>query len=178
MGDDDTSEFLLSFVTKHINRTDRILEIGCNMGRNLNTLYLNGYKNLCGIEICAEALELLRQTYPNLDRDCQLYNAPVEDVIGSIPDQEYGAVFTLAVLEHIHTDSEWIFRDMVRIARDSLIIIEDETAISWRTFTRNYKKVFEKLGMEQVEEARCQSLPGMGGGSVARVLVHRNNIGN
>ena len=35
-------------------------------------------------------------------------------------------VFTMAVLEHIHLDSEWVFSEMARIAKKYLITIEDE----------------------------------------------------
>jgi len=166
------SQFLLSLIRECITKDDKILEIGCNVGRNLNILQLNGYKKLCGIEICTEALELLSQTYPNLVGNCQLYNSSIEDVIGSIPDQEYGAVFTLAVLEHIHPDSNWVFPHMVRITKKYLITIEDEQCYSWRHFPRNYKKVFESLGMRQVKEVHCDSSVALNSNFVARVFVH------
>lgn len=56
----------------------------------------------------------------------------------------------MAVLEHIHFDSDWIFAELVRIA-PLIITIEDEVDISTRHFPRNYQKVFEPLGMRQVD---------------------------
>ena len=40
-----------------------ILEFGCNVGRNLNFLYKNGFKNLTGVEICNAAIELGKKIY-------------------------------------------------------------------------------------------------------------------
>ncbi len=164
------SQLLLDLVKEYATEKDKLLEIGCNAGRNLNTLYSNGYKELSGIEICTEALELLKQIYPSLNGNCQFYNMPVENIIRSFPDNEYNVIYTLAVLEHIHTDSEWIFHDMVRVSKDLIITVEDEVTISWRHFPRNYKKIFEQLGMEQVREINCEKVARLSGRVIARVF--------
>ena len=41
-----------SFKNINLSKNSTILEMGCNVGRNLNYLYKNGYKNLTGVEIC------------------------------------------------------------------------------------------------------------------------------
>jgi len=169
------SQFLLRLIRECTTKDGKILEIGCNVGRNLNALYLDGYKSLCGIEICTDALELLRQTYPSLGKNCRFYNAPVEDAIGSISDREYNTVFTLAVLEHIHPDSEWIFHHVTRVAKKHLITIEDEHCYSGRHFPRNYREVFENLGMRQIKEVHCDSRFALNENFVARVFVHKNS---
>ena len=40
------------------NKNLKILELGCNVGRNLNFLLNNNFKNLSGIEINMNAIEL------------------------------------------------------------------------------------------------------------------------
>jgi len=68
----------------------------------------------------------------------------------------------MAVLEHIHPDSEWIFEDMARITGLYLITIEAEKAEHWRLYPRNYKNIFEKYGLKQVEESSCDKESGLG----------------
>lgn len=48
---DERSEFLLETMNAYANKTDEILEIGCNVGRNLYFLDQAGYERLYGIEI-------------------------------------------------------------------------------------------------------------------------------
>ena len=164
------SEFLGQLVGKNVGPDAKILEIGCNIGRNLNYLFEAGFKNLHAIEISETAVQLLRETYPEMANCIEICNVPVEDVIKHLGENEYDLVFTMAVLEHIHTDSEWIFVEMVRICKERLITIEDERSVSWRHFPRNYKRVFEELGMQQMEEVNCSEVEGLGSVFVARVF--------
>ena len=53
-----------------------------------------------------------------------------------------------------------------------VITLEDEVAVSWRTFARNYKRVFEGVGMVQVEEDDCVELPDWYGSCRLRVFKH------
>lgn len=148
----ERSIFLLNLVKKYMDEKSKILEIGCNVGRNLNELFSGGFKNLSGIEISKNALETMKTAYPDMAKVVEVYNNPVEDKIKDFDDNAFDVVFTMAVLEHIHTDSEFIFSHMARITKKILITIEDEKGLSWRHFPRNYKKVFEGLGLKQFEE--------------------------
>jgi len=143
------SKFMLAFINKYANKEDKILEIGCSVGRNLQVLYESGYRNLSGIEINSEAVEIMKSRFTDMATSTELYNDAVENVIKEMPDNKYDIVFTMCVLEHIHEDSNWIFGEMARITRKALITLEDEDAVSWRTFARNYQKVFEGVGMKQ-----------------------------
>jgi len=166
------SEYLLSLIKKYAGKEEIILEVGCNSGRNLNYLYGEGYKNLEGIEICTEAVELLKKTYYELGTNCQIHNMAIEDIIGTIPDNKYDIVYTLAVLEHLHTDSNWVFKEIARIAKKIIITIEDEVGVSCHTYSRNYKKIFEGLGMTQLMEYNCRKIVDLGGSYMARVFKH------
>ena len=137
------SGFLLGLIKKYAKPEDKILEIGCNVGRNLYTLYSNGFKNLEGIDINEKALILMKRVYPNMQ--VKTYCSAVEDIIKKLG--KYDVIFTMATLEHIHTDSSWIFKEIQKRAK-TLITIEDEGGISWRHFPRNYKNIFKN----QVEE--------------------------
>lgn len=149
------SEFLFGYIKKYIDQSGKILEIGCNLGRNLNYLYENNFQNLTGIEISKEAINELKKTYPLLIENTEIIHSSVENIVKELPIENYDLVFTMAVLEHIHPDSEWIFAEIARITGSHLITIEAEKSEHWRIFPRNYKEVFEKLGLKQIEENRC-----------------------
>ncbi len=149
------SQFLLEIIQRHAKKNIKVLEIGCNVGRNLNYLYKAGFVNLEGIEISTNAVKLLKQTYPDMANHTKIYNEPVETIITEFRDGQYDLVFTMAVLLHIHTESEWIFPQMARITNDLLITIEAEWGEAWKRFPRNYKNIFEPLGMKQVEKLNC-----------------------
>lgn len=152
------SKSLVKIVQKYADHNARILEIGCNVGRNLNYLFLAGFKKLEGVEISKNAVQLLKQSYPEMSKYAKIHNKPIEEIIKKFKDNTFDIVFTMAVLEHIHPNSEWIFSEMVRITKGFIITIEDEHTPSWRHFPRNYKKVFESLHMKQVSTAKVEGL--------------------
>lgn len=125
---------------RYSNSNPNILEIGCNVGQNLNYLFSAGFDKLTGIEISEDAVVLMKKSYPRMAKNAKIINKPVEDAIGTFKENEFDIVFTMAVLEHIHPDSDFIFPEMARITNRYLITIEDERWVSWRHFPRNYKK--------------------------------------
>jgi SAM-dependent methyltransferase len=167
-GGHERSAFLVEILRRHAAPTDRILEIGCNAGRNLEHLFRAGFANLAGLEISPGALDVLRATYPELARAAALHLGALEERARGFADGEFDAVYTMAVLEHIHRDSDWVFAEIARIAGRVLITIEDERERSWRHFPRNYRRVFEPLGWKQVEETGA--VPGLSRAFVARVF--------
>jgi len=149
-----------------IKSEHRILEVGCNVGRNLSFLWEAGYKNLTGIEINKNALAMIPYAFPNLK--AELLCGKIEDVLPDL-GQNYHLVFSMAVLVHIHPDSEAIFGDMVNATRKWLITIEDEqTNKGDRHIARNYKDIFGGLGMELIFEK--QVVPGLSKAYRARVF--------
>ncbi|KPK42876.1 MAG: hypothetical protein AMJ78_00885 [Omnitrophica WOR_2 bacterium SM23_29] len=168
----ERSVFLLNLVKKYMDEKSKILEIGCNVGRNLNELFCAGFKDLSGIEISKNALETMKAAYHDMAKAIVIYNSPVEDKIKDFEDNAFDVVFTMAVLEHIHTDSEFIFSHMARITKKLLITIEDEKGLSWRHFPRNYKNVFEGLGLKQFEEISFgnSKIPGLTKHFVCRIF--------
>ncbi|WP_200816610.1 bifunctional 2-polyprenyl-6-hydroxyphenol methylase/3-demethylubiquinol 3-O-methyltransferase UbiG [Halobacillus sp. Marseille-P3879] len=151
----ERSEFLTKYVQKYIAKKGRILEVGCNVGRNLNHLYEQGYDRLSGIEISDEAVEALKKTYPMMAAQADIFHTPIEDIVTKMRTNSFHLVFSLAVLEHLHPDSEWVFEELARISRAYIITIEAEQAENWRLFPRNYKTIFEQFGYVQVEESDC-----------------------
>lgn len=161
------SEYLVSLVKQHASADASIIELGCNVGRNLHYLWEAGYRNLSGVEINEQAIKLMRERFP--DMQPTIYQGALEDRVKDLG--RYDLVFTMAVLEHIHRDSEWVFKEMARITQKCLITIEDEKNVSERHFPRNYRQIFESLGMRQVYEHNCADVPELSKKFYARVFV-------
>lgn len=146
------SRYLVGMFEKYnIDKNSNILEIGCNCGRNLNHLNKAGYKNLSGIEINNEALTLLHEIFPELS--AELINGSIEDNILFFKDYQFDVVYTMAVIQHIHIDSNWIFKHIARICKKYLILIELDT--------RDYEKIFSNLGFTLIEKRLCSKIKGI-----------------
>ncbi len=170
----ERSAFLVELVKRHLPIDSKILEIGCNAGRNLDHLHREGYTNLAAIEISQAAIDLFRSTYPSAAQATEIHVDAVENAVRDFTDGQFDLVFTMAVLEHVHKTSEWVFPEIARITGRLLITIEDERTHSWRHFPRNYGTIFGALGMVQVEQiAKPPDLPG---GFVARVFSHEGHL--
>jgi SAM-dependent methyltransferase len=155
------SLFLVERMRQYVPLDGNILEIGCNVGRNLNFLMKAGYTRLTAIEINLAAIELLREVHPDVARCAEFINEPVEIAIRKLPDAAYECIYTMAVLEHVPRDSDWVFEHIVRITRSTLITIEDERSTSPLHFPRNYRDVFSRFGLREIETRNCGDIPGL-----------------
>ena len=60
---DFLSENILETIIKYSNEDEKILDICCNIGRVLNALSLNGYKNLDGFDINSVAIDRYKKEF-------------------------------------------------------------------------------------------------------------------
>jgi len=131
-----------------------ILEIGCNSGRNLAALWKAGFHDLMGVEINPAAVRLFRDTFPDLN--VLIAPSAVEDVIRQYPTGMFDLIYTMATLLHIPPASDWIFAEIARVSCQYVLTVECENsnavyAGAQRQWSRNYKTIFESLGMHQVQ---------------------------
>lgn len=157
------SRALVSFVKANFpDRQITVLELGSGTGRNLHYLQEAGYQHVLGIELSPKYIAAMCEHFPSLsDRVLQ---GPIEDLLPQLPNR-YDLVFTMAVLEHIPHESEWVFRDIARVAKE-LVTIEDEVGTSPRHFPRNYRDVFGALGMTYL--GGWKKIPGLSGNFAMR----------
>ncbi len=164
------SKYLYEIISKHFTTDAKILELGSNVGRNLNYLYERGYKNLTGIEINENAVGIMKEKYPECIKNIFVVLNTIERTLrSSFSKNQFDLIFTMAVLEHIHKDAEWIFGRMVRISKN-IITIEDETSKSWRHFPRNYETIFGE-DMKQIAVQRCGKFNGLSERFVMRLFT-------
>lgn len=130
------SKFLLEMMKGIIPKETSICELGSSVGRNLNYLYKKGYKNLQGVEIHKNSVELGKENY---DVQWDVINKPIEKCIKRLNPDCY---ITMAVLMHIHPDSEWVFKEIAKA--EWIVTIEREYDELKRIgcYDRNYSEVF------------------------------------
>lgn len=150
----ERSEFLYQQIKDFIPHHAKILELGCNVGRNLAYLRDKGYSNLTGIEINHNAIAL--GTQKGNFGYITVIESSIEDYFRPMR-LGFDLIFTMAVLEYLHPKSDYIFRDMARASK-YILTIEDEASKSFQHTPRNYKKIFEDLGMTQILEQDCGTI--------------------
>ena len=74
-----------------------------------------------------------------------------KEIIPKLHDESFDVVFTMAVLEHLSLESEFVFSHIIRITKNVILTIEDEFTCSSRHFPRNYRKIFEISGIKHLE---------------------------
>lgn len=154
------SKYLASLFKRFVDKKASILEFGCNVGRNLAYLQMCGYNNLIGVEINKKAID-------NKITTNYTYNYSIEDFVDYTKDMNFDIIFTMAVFEHIHPNSNWIFPEIEKMTK-MIICIEDEKHESFNHFKRNYREVFKNS--KQIYRNRCTFIPGLGSDFIARVF--------
>lgn len=145
------SAILLRRIRPLVPAEARILEVGCNSGRNLAYLADHRYANLEGLEISSHAVRLLSETYPQLT-EMPVHVGAAEDVLPRL-DGPYDLIFSLAVLEHIHPDGMFIIvREMARLTDQVLAIEPTFGHESNRQYPHDLETLFGKAGMTLVSE--------------------------
>ncbi|HEV7807758.1 MAG TPA: class I SAM-dependent methyltransferase [Solirubrobacteraceae bacterium] len=148
-------DLLHDFWTPEVSVDDEILELGCNVGANLERLRQLGYRRLRGAEINANALAELPRHFPELAADVGLLQGSFEELLATLEAGSVHVVFTMAVLLHLHPQSDFVFDEMVRIAGRYVCVVEAESATLPYIFARDYGRVFTRRGWREV---RCMQI--------------------
>jgi SAM-dependent methyltransferase len=145
--------FMDAFWKPFVSTDDEILELGCNAGPNLRGLYDLGYRRLVGMDINPVALGMLRERSPDLAEAARLEQGSFEELLAKEPDDAVDVIFSTTVLHHVHPSSVDLFREIARVARRYIFVLEHETALNSYHFPRNYRRIFERYGARQVGSA-------------------------
>lgn len=150
------SAALLSLISD-LPKTARILEVGCNVGRNLAYLYDHGYTEVSGVEINPHAVELLRKTFPQLGHR-EVHVGAAGEYLPELRADSYDLVFTMGVLTYLHPDEAApVFDDMVRISPD-VLAIEPQRPMNQRQLPHDVSKAFKRRGMRLVSTSRMNDV--------------------
>jgi len=165
IGPNEVSETLRDVLGHYVTDDAAILEVGCGSGRHLERLRRQGYENLTGIDINADAFDVLAEQYPRLAETGTFHAGAIEDLVDEFDDDAFDVVYTVETLQHIHPEDAWVFEALTRITGDLLITAENEgnspqrgrgeTAVSYvddefPLYHRDWKDVFSELGLAQL----------------------------
>jgi len=145
-------DFMHDFWRPDVSPTDKVMEIGCNAGANLARLRQLGYSRLSGVEIDTESITELRRVFPEL-AETVIHQGSIEDVLPNVKDDAVEVVFAMAVLQHIHPSNNWVFAELVRVARRHICVMELELVSTYNHFCRDYSRLFGALGCRQLRAA-------------------------
>lgn len=125
-GPDRTSENVRGILDEHVGREASVLELGCSSGRHLAHLQAHGYEDLAGIELNGDAFDVMAAEYPDLAEAGTFYHDAIEAVVCDLVDDRFDAVFSVETLQHLHPEAEWVLQELVRIAGELLVTVENE----------------------------------------------------
>lgn len=146
----ESSRNLLAEIRARTTVDDRILDLGCNVGRELNHLWHQGYRNLTGVEIGEEPVRAMREVFPELAAGARILNESMADAVRDFEDGEFDLVYAHGSLISLSAREQFVYDEMCRITRRWIITHENEN--SSMLFARDFGKVFTWRGMRQVFE--------------------------
>ena len=165
-GPNEASEQIRELLEHYLDTEARVLEIGCSSGRHLAHLHDGGFRNLHGIEINEDAIDVLREEYPDLASDATFHIGDAGEILEGFEDGAFDAVYTVETLQHIHPDdADAVFDEVARVTGDLLLTIENESArgagasqdadVSYVNdefplYHRDWKAVFTERGFAQL----------------------------
>jgi SAM-dependent methyltransferase len=152
---DDPALRLLGQVTCRVSAFDPILDLGCNVGRDLNHLWKLGYRNLTGVEIGEEPVKAMREVFPEMSAGSRIINKSMTEAIRGFQDGEFHLVYAHGSLVSLSARDQYVFDEMRRVTRKYIVLMENEW--SGMLFPRDFGKVFTSRGMKQIHEQEVQS---------------------
>lgn len=168
-GSNETSTLVREILSGYLHRDAAVLELGCGSGRHLAHLADHGFENLTGVDINAEAFDVMRENYPSLATAGTFHCGPIEVIIESFDDGQFDAVYTVETLQHLHPDVEWVFEEVARVTDTVLVTAENEGPIhelppsdadvnyvdnDTPLYYRDWSRIFTSLGLAEVDAVR------------------------
>ena len=141
-------EFLSSF-----DKNRSIIEFGCNRANQLKVLERQGFKNLWGIDVNTEAINIAKQNTQLNVFECSAFDTPFKD-------KSFDLVFTSGVLIHIAPENlNKILDEMYRVSKKYIwcfeYFAENCQEIEYRgNKNRLWKNNFLKIFLERFPDLK------------------------
>lgn len=158
-GPNGTSERIRRTLDSRSGPQPRVLELGCSSGRHLAHLYDHGYRDLAGIEVNDEAIDVMEEAYPEVASHGTFHVDTIENTLPEFEDDRFDAVYSVETLQHIHPDNAWVFEELARVTRSLIVTVENEgdgeESVNYvkdglPLYYRDWETVFTDLGFRQV----------------------------
>lgn len=165
IGPNEVSETLADVLTHYATDDPAVLEVGCGSGRHLEHLRRQGFSNLTGIDINADAFEVMAEHYPRLVETGTFLDGALEELLPEFAEDAFDVVYTVETLQHVHPDDALVFDEFARVTSDLLVTAENEgnspdrgrgeTDVSYvddefPLYHRDWKAVFSERGFAQL----------------------------
>mgnify|MGYP006290378863 FL=1 len=159
-GSDATSEWVRGRIVERVGTDAAVLEVGCGVGRHLAELADAGVTDLTGVDVNADAIDAVAESYPALAENGTFHVGPLEEYLTTVEDDAFDAVFSVETLQHIHPDAAWVFAELARVTADSLVTVENESGRPGTVnhvddglplYYRDWHDGFTGLGLVEVE---------------------------
>lgn len=135
------------------DRQASILDMGCNVGRHLDYLHRQGYRNLRGVDWSSAAIRDMGERYPEMRAAAKVVNASFEDFLRGHPEP-VDLVYTRgATFELVHPSFPLV-RGVCRVARHYVVLVITEAG---HAYPRFWEHEFAREGFELVHLRRPAS---------------------
>ena len=125
-------------------RNAALLDMGCNVGRHLDYLYRQGYRNLRGVDWSSAAIRDMAARYPEMHGGSRLVNASFEEFLRNEPEP-VDLVYTRgATFELVHPSFPLV-RHVCAIAKRHVVLVISEAA---HAYPRFWEYEFAREGFE------------------------------
>lgn len=133
-----------------------ILEAGVGFGRNIKFLLEHNISaTISGVDVSPEMIKKAKKFVNS--KNVRLQVMDVNKL--SFNDKSFDLVFTHGVLMHIPQDKvKGALREISRVARKHILLIEQNYGGNEYTFIHNYRKILKDLGISNVQYRRDKKL--------------------
>ena len=126
----------LEYLEKKIDPKDSIFDICCNQGRHLRALHRKGFKNLTGVDIMLDAINIFKESKEYSEGGIFAEYSLAQSFIQNAESSSFDYAITFsATIELIHPDLIFL-RNFYRIVKKGFIFIINENGHSYPRFYR------------------------------------------
>tara|TARA_Y100000389_G_C17451524_1_gene515153 strand:+ start:1402 stop:2136 length:735 start_codon:yes stop_codon:yes gene_type:complete len=144
---DKSAQILLKKVIKFSNKkNDKILDLGCNVGRHLNFLKKNNFKQLYGVDICKLSIKKSTQVFPNLKK-INLKCASFENYLVNTLNDEFDIIYTHGATVELIKPTFPLIAELSRVTKKYIILLINENGQKYPRFWR-FEFNFNSLNIE------------------------------
>ena len=130
---DGLANLLLNEAASTFDKDDRILDICCNVGRHINYLTVNGFKNVHGFDIMKPAIDQMNAQFPSIDTS-KIKHGDCIDILPSYGANSFDWAYThTATIELIHPSFD-LYNHLKRILVKGFIFLLDENGHTYPRF--------------------------------------------
>ena len=150
---DEKAKLLLEKVKKYsINKDIKILDLGCNVGRHLNSLKKSGYNNLYGVDIGKMPVTKSKELFFNL-KDANIDCASFENYLFNAKNNFFEIIYTHGATIELTKPTFPLISHISRVLKINgfLIILINENGHNYPRFWR-YEFEKNNLILEYIEK--------------------------